>query len=64
MVRGTVSYRWKADEAGFAMPIKVGAKDNWQVVQPATEWKTMKTPLKKDEFAVATDLYFVNVSKE
>jgi aminopeptidase N len=61
---GTVSYRWKADEAGFAMPIKVGAKDNWQMVQPTTEWKTMKTPLKKDEFAVATDLYFVNVSKE
>jgi aminopeptidase N len=61
---GTVSYRWKADEAGFAMPIKVGTKDNWQVVQPTAEWKTMKTPLKKDEFAVATDLYFVNVSKE
>jgi len=61
---GTVNYRWKADEAGFAMPIRVGAKDNWQIVQPTTEWKTMKTPLKKDEFAVATDLYFVNVSKE
>jgi hypothetical protein len=24
----------------------------------------MNTTLKKDEFAVATDLYFVNVSKE
>ena len=23
---GTVSYRWNADERGFAMPIKVGAK--------------------------------------
>ena len=45
------------------MPIRVGAKDNWQIVQPTTEWKTMKTPLKKDQFAVATDLYFVNVSK-
>ena len=61
---GTVSYRWKADEPAFAMPIRVGAKDNWQIVQPTAEWKTMKTPLKKDEFAVATDLYFVNVSKE
>jgi aminopeptidase N len=61
---GTVSYRWKADEAAFAMPIKVGAKGNWQIVQPTAEWKSMKTPLKKDEFAVATDLYFVNVSKE
>jgi aminopeptidase N len=61
---GTVSYRWKADEPAFAMPIRVGAKDNWQIVQPAAEWKTMKTPLKKDDFTVASDLYFVNVSKE
>jgi aminopeptidase N len=61
---GTVAYRWKADEAAFAMPVKVGAKDNWQIVQPTAGWKTMKTPLKKDEFAVATDLYFVNVTKE
>jgi aminopeptidase N len=60
---GTVSYRWKADEAGFAMPIRVGAKDHWQIVQPTAEWKTMKTPLAKDQFAVATDLYFVNVSR-
>jgi len=61
---GTVSYRWKTDEPAFAMPIKVGAKDHWQVVQPTAEWKSMKTTLKKDEFAVATDLYFVNASKE
>jgi aminopeptidase N len=61
---GTVSYRWKVDEPAFAMPIRVGAKDKWQIVQPTTEWKTMKTPLKKDDFAVATDLYFVNVTKE
>jgi len=61
---GTVAYRWKVDEAAFAMPVKVGAKDNWQIVTPTADWKTMKTPLKKDEFAVATDLYFVNVSKE
>jgi aminopeptidase N len=61
--KGAVSYRWKADEPGFAMPIKVGARDHWQVIQPTVEWKTMKTSLKKDEFAVATELYFVEVSK-
>ncbi|MGO9258318.1 MAG: hypothetical protein ACLQU1_18675 [Bryobacteraceae bacterium] len=27
------------------------------------EWQEMKTRLKKDEFAVATDLYYINVSK-
>jgi aminopeptidase N len=60
---GTVSYRWKAEEAGFAMPVRVGTKGQWQIIQPASEWKTMQTPLKKEEFEVATDLYYVNVSK-
>jgi aminopeptidase N len=61
---GTVSYRWKVDEPAFAMPIRVGKKDAWQVIQPTTEWKTMPTTLSKDDFDVATDLYFVNVSKQ
>jgi aminopeptidase N len=59
-----VSYRWKADEPAFAMPVRVGTSDHWQIVQPTGEWKTLKTPLKKDEFQVATDLYYVNVSKQ
>ena len=60
---GAVSYRWKADEAAFAMPVRVGTNDHWQIVKPTAEWQNMKTPLKKDEFQVATDLYYVNVSK-
>jgi aminopeptidase N len=60
----TVSYRWKADEAGFSMPVRVGKADAWQIVQPTTEWKSMPTTLTKDEFGVATDLYFVNVTKQ
>jgi aminopeptidase N len=60
---GSVSYRWRADEAGFAMPVRVGTKDHWQIIQPTLEWQMMKTPLKKDQFEVATDLYFVDVSK-
>ena len=60
---GKVSYRWKADEKSFAMPVKVGAKDNWQLIEPTTEWKDMKTTLKKDQFEVATDLYYVGVNK-
>jgi len=62
---GTVAYRWQADEPAFAMPIRVGSADDWQIIQPTTaEWKTLRSPLKKDAFQVATDLYFVNVSKE
>ena len=60
---GTVSYRWQVDEQGFEMPVRVGTRDNWQIIRPTTEWKTMKTSLKKDAFQVATDLYFVDVSK-
>jgi hypothetical protein len=62
--KGTVSYRWKADEQAFQMPVRVGKKDNWQIIDATTEWKTMPTSLKKDDFDVATDLYYVNVSKE
>jgi hypothetical protein len=62
--QGNVSYRWKVDEPGFAMPVRVGTKDNWLIIQPTTEWKTMKTPLTKDQFEVATDLYYVDVTKE
>lgn len=61
---GVVAYRWKADEPEFAMPVRVGTKENWQIIQPTSAWKEMKTPLKKDGFEAATDLYYINVSKE
>jgi aminopeptidase N len=61
---GTVAYRWKADERDFAMPIRAGAAGNWQILEPTTAWKVMKTSVDKDSFEVATDLYFVNVSKQ
>ena len=60
---GEVKYRWKADEEAFAMPVRVGTSTNWQIVRPTTQWKTLKTPLTKNQFEVATDLYYVNVSK-
>jgi aminopeptidase N len=62
--KSTVSYRWKADEAAFAMPVRVGSRDKWQVIQPTTTWKTMETPLKRDAFEVATDLYYIDVTKQ
>ena len=52
--KGMVSYRWKAEEKSFEMPVRVGAKDKWQVIQPTTNWQDMKTALKKDQFEVAT----------
>jgi aminopeptidase N len=60
---GTVSYRWRADEPGFAMPVRVGQKDNWRMIRPTADWQSMKSLFSKDEFAVATDLYYINVDK-
>jgi len=60
---GTVSYRWVVDEPAFAMPVRVGAKEHWQLIKPTVEWQTMKTPLMKADFQVATDLYFIDVDK-
>jgi len=62
--QGTVQYRWKADAAGFAMPVKVGAPGKWQIVRPTAEWQTMKTPIGKADFAVDTDHYYVDVVKQ
>jgi aminopeptidase N len=58
-----VRYRWRADEPGFAMPVRVGTKDHWRIIQPTMEWQEMKMELKKEDFQVATDLYYVGVKK-
>jgi len=52
-VNHTVSYWWQAEEAAFAMPIRVGDPDHWQVIKPVTNaWKTMPTTLTRDQFSV------------
>ncbi|HEX8712634.1 MAG TPA: M1 family metallopeptidase [Terracidiphilus sp.] len=62
--QGTVSYRWKADEANFAMPVRVGRKGAWTIVQPVTtRWQTIKTRLGKTSFGADTGLYYVRVEK-
>jgi len=60
---GTVSYRWKADEPAFAMPVKVGKPGAWRVIGPTKEWQTLGN-LRKDDCEVATDLYYVNVARQ
>jgi len=52
------------DEANFSMPVRVGVAGSWQQILPTTEWQTLKTEIKKDQFEVATDLYFIEVQKE
>jgi aminopeptidase N len=57
-----VAYRWRTDEAGFAMPIRVGDPSKWQTIRPTTAWQIMPTTLPPDAFRVATDLYYVEVA--
>jgi aminopeptidase N len=61
---GLVMYKWRADEEKFAMPVLVGRPGEWQMLHPTTQWQWMKTPLTKDEFQVATELYCVEVNKQ
>ena len=60
---GVVRYRWQADEPGFAMPVSVGTKDHWKIIHPTSQWQQLKSGLKKEDFQVATDLYYVEVKK-
>ena len=59
-----VAYRWNADERAFAMPIRVGTPGQWRTIAPTTSWQVMANSIPKDDFAVATDLYYVNVVKQ
>jgi aminopeptidase N len=61
---GTVAYRWQADEPAFAMPVRVGDPKAWQTIEPRSTWQTMRTPMRTDDFQIATDLYYINVSKQ
>ncbi|HVT97632.1 MAG TPA: M1 family metallopeptidase [Acidobacteriaceae bacterium] len=60
----TVLYKWRADEQDFAMPVRVGTAGHWQTIHPTTHWQSMQTPLSKDDFAVDTDHFFIDVNKQ
>jgi aminopeptidase N len=61
---GTMAYRWKAVERDFAMPVKVGTEGRWQTIEPTTSWKTMSAPGAPDAVQVATDRYYVHVTRQ
>lgn len=60
----SVWYKWQAEEPDFAMPVEVGDPAHWQLLHPTLQWQTLKTPLSKDQFQVATDRYYINVDKQ
>ena len=61
----TVQYRWTANEAGFAMPIKAGEAKSLAVITPsATDWKSMLWAGTPAEFTVPEELYYIDVKRE
>jgi len=62
--KGAVAYRWKADAAGFDMPVKAGLREAWTTLRPTAAWQTMPWGAAPEAFEVATDLYFVSVEKK
>ncbi len=59
----TVLYRWRAGEAKFAMPIQAGDPQHWTMLHPTADWQSMRWEGTFASFAVATDLYYVNVAR-
>ncbi len=58
--KGTVAYKWCADEPRFAMPIKIGERGHLTLVTPVTtEWKTMPWTADPDTLVVPHDLYYI-----
>jgi aminopeptidase N len=60
----TAAYRWKAGEQDFAMPVRVGNPAAWQLIRPTGEWQTMPLTMPRNDFEVATDLYYVYVERQ
>ena len=60
---GTVMYKWGARARNFRMPVKVGTPGHWQTIHPTQQWQTMTTPLTREQFGVATELFYVDVDK-
>ncbi len=59
------TYQWKAEEPGFAMPIRVGDPQHWTKVTPnASSAQTIPWVGAPEDFKVATDLYYVNVTRD
>jgi hypothetical protein len=44
--------------------VRVGTPEHWQTIHPTTTWQSMQTGLTKDQFAVDTDHFYIDVNKQ
>ena len=60
-----MEFRWKADEAGFAIPINAGDPQHWTRLTPVTdEWRSVPFDGRAADFTVDTDHFYLNVEKQ
>lgn len=57
------SYRWDASVENFDMPVKVGNKEEEELIFPTTQWKNIKLNTSKKNLSIRKDLFLIN-SKE
>ena len=58
----TLSFRWGAEEAGFAMPIRVGNGTNWTLIKPVTgEWRSIPWNQDPPHVNADEDHYYIKV---
>lgn len=61
--KGVLSYRWETSAAGFDMPVKVTlTKGKYSLINPTTEWKTVKMDagITADQFKVDQNFYVLS----
>ena len=59
-VRGTLEYRWDADEASFAMPVLLRFGQKQVEIKPVTtDWKTITMPPGKLDYKWVEDRYYM-----
>ena len=59
-----VRYKWEADVKAFDMPILLGAKENYNMVYPNSEWKeTIIKNLNSKDFKIAKELFLIETKR-
>jgi hypothetical protein len=62
-----VQYKWKADVAGFHMPVKVTtSKNRFTFIYPTTtQWKMLRLPnMQPEDLKADTDHFFITIKKQ
>lgn len=60
----TILYRWKADVAGFSMPVDIFLDEQEKRINPTSEWQSLETEEDLDEIKVNELEFYILTSKK